>query len=328
MEIDIELLEKCAVLSDYEKDLIRRVDVNCESQSSVAAHYRKTPSTISIQHKKASAKFTEWLRNREKQKKVPSEEDFDKKIFRMFRNGKLPDEVIEKIGRSNEVLSLWQKYEKLKEDDYYRFLSILGEHGYETNENLSYPLSKLLDDILDEKEVLAAEKEDVCALLEKKGCTKDLGKEAYGSITDGVQKIADELLQTQFALVRTDREKEAAIKELKDMEQSFEYAQEKVLRLQRLEKYEHISEEERKKLEFELAAKRKLIDDLEWKVNELQTSKSRLEEDVRVLRQISAETAKNVRGAVYEYLAGLNFNEVMRLYRDALRSNLGKTIMQ
>lgn len=81
MEIDIKLLDNCPrILTDYEKDLIRRINVNHESQSSVAKHYGKTPSTISLQHKKAVGRFDEWVQNRQKQEKTACKEARDEML--------------------------------------------------------------------------------------------------------------------------------------------------------------------------------------------------------------------------------------------------------
>jgi len=107
MEIDLKQLDKCPVLTDYEKDLVRRVDANHETQARVAKSFEKTTSTICTQHKKALGKFDKWLQSTEKQDKPSADEDFDRKVFRMFHRGILPDMDIEKLGNVDRVLGLW-----------------------------------------------------------------------------------------------------------------------------------------------------------------------------------------------------------------------------
>jgi hypothetical protein len=110
------------VLSDYEKDLIRRIDTNRETQTSVAKFYKKSPATISIQHKKALEKFTSWLETRGKQEKAQPEEDFDGQVFRLFNKGLTPNKVVARLGKSERVFKLWEKFRRFMEDDYCKAL--------------------------------------------------------------------------------------------------------------------------------------------------------------------------------------------------------------
>jgi len=148
MNIDVKLFEKCPVLTDYEKDLIRRIDINHETQASVAKSYGKSPATISIQHKKALEKFNAWLKKREKEKVLP-EEDFDKQVFKMLNKGIGPAEIVAKIGRAREVAKLAELWEQLNSHDYWQTIGLLRENdmfyrGYAIEKPLLYSANKIV----------------------------------------------------------------------------------------------------------------------------------------------------------------------------------------
>lgn len=148
MNIDVKLFEKCPVLTDYEKDLIRRIDINHETQASVAKSYGKSPATISIQHKKALEKFNAWLKKREKEKVLP-EEDFDKQVFKMLNKGIGPAEIVAKIGRTREVAKLAELWEQLNSHDYWQTIGLLRENdmfyrGYAIEKPLLYSANKIV----------------------------------------------------------------------------------------------------------------------------------------------------------------------------------------
>jgi len=88
MNVDVRLLEKCPLLTDYEKGLIERIDIDHETQASVAKSDEKSPATISIQHKKTLEKFTGWIKKREESKKTLPQQDFDRQVFKMLNSAR------------------------------------------------------------------------------------------------------------------------------------------------------------------------------------------------------------------------------------------------
>jgi len=136
------------VLTDYEKDLIRRIDINHKTQTGVAKSYGKSPATISIQHKKTLEKFDSWLKKRGKEKVLP-EEDFDKQVFKMLNKGIGPAEIVAKIGRAREVAKLAELWEQLNSHDYWQTIGLLRENdmfyrGYAIEKPLLYSANKIV----------------------------------------------------------------------------------------------------------------------------------------------------------------------------------------
>jgi hypothetical protein len=127
----------------------------------------------------------------------------------------LPDGVIEKLGKTERVLDLWEKFRELKTNDYYTALSLVRDYCFEASEDPNFPLSESLNSFLTEAFDYPYVKEKVWELLEKHNCAKDRDREEYGSMADGVQRMADQLYNTQYALVQTSREKENAEDRLK-----------------------------------------------------------------------------------------------------------------
>jgi len=127
MDIDIKLLDGCPELSDYEKDLIRRIDVRHETQASVTKSYNKTPSTISIQHKKALRKFEKWLA-KQQTGATKKAEDFDAVIFKMLNRGDDPCQIIAKVGHAHKVNELSELWRQLKDDDYWATMGLLRQN--------------------------------------------------------------------------------------------------------------------------------------------------------------------------------------------------------
>jgi hypothetical protein len=208
MNINIKLLDKCPELSEYEKDLIRRVDVNHETQASVAKSLKKTPGTISTQHKTASKKFEKWLETTGKQNVGLSKDDFERVVFQRFREGKLPDAVIAEFGRADEVMSLWGKYRTLKEDDYCRAQSKIAEYGFEVKGDSNCPLCEQLDSLFEYIDYLNEEDEKVREVLEAEGVKGGKAFGGYGSISEGVQRLAEKLHRVQSALALVNKQKE------------------------------------------------------------------------------------------------------------------------
>jgi hypothetical protein len=347
MEIDVKLLDKCPEVTDYEKDLIRHIDVNHESQSSVAKHYSKTPSTISIQHRKAVARFNEWAQNRQKQEKTARKEDFDKKVFHYFLKGLSPSQTIEKLGDPERIFELWKEHRKFMEDDYLKALRKLAEYSYEPSGNSYYPLSEeltlALKDMSQWVDMLNDEDEEVRAVLEEQGIKGGLAFGGYGPTSDGVKELAGKLFQTQSDLVSMGNQKENLRQKLERTQnilsatqKTLDNAQRKVERLQRLEKYENLSEEKRESLRLEIESAQGFATDIHNKVKELHALKKKLEEEVDYLRlnkdgvldtlkQAQDNIKRDLEDSILEALGNLQLNDVMKLYRDALERKFYKT---
>ncbi len=182
---------ECPVLSAYERELLKRVYINGETQAAVAKSLKKHPSTISIQVKKALAKFDSWMQSKETRGKVSPEEDFGKKVFKLFRKGKLPDAVIADIGRADEVISLWNKYTKLREGDYYRCLSTLTEYGWEVDQDSEFPVSEMLEFLLDNHNSWWEEREQILKVVKDTGLIEWVGKPGILSSLDAVKRLAE-----------------------------------------------------------------------------------------------------------------------------------------
>jgi hypothetical protein len=191
MKINTKDLNECPVLSAYERELLRRVYVDGETQSAVAKSLKKDPSTISIQLKKAFVKFDSWMQSIAKRGKVSAEEDLGKKVFRLFRKGKLPDAVIAEIGRVDEVSSLWNKYTKLRGDDYYQCLSTLNDYDWEVDQDSKHPVSDMLEFLLSDYSSSLEERKLILKVVEDTGLIKWVGKPGILSPLDAVKRLAE-----------------------------------------------------------------------------------------------------------------------------------------
>jgi hypothetical protein len=348
MAINIKLLDKCPVLTPDQKELVKRVDINHETLSSIAKSHEKTTSTICIQHKKALQKLTSWMRDMEGNE-APAEGDFSKKVFRMFRRGKLPDAVIAEVGRADEVISLWRKYLELKEGDYYNAQRKISECGYDASGDSDYPLCEQVDFLIEEKDMLLDEEEEVREVLEKQGVKAGEAFGGYGSISDGVQRLGDKLFQTQQVLVSVNQQKEDLRERLEDMSKQLEETTNKlsntektldderlkVTRLLRLEKYENLSEEKRKSLQDEIEMARRIVSGLNKQVGELHLFKVNLEKEVDWLKQnkqgaidtlmqVKVDVKKDFEDSMLEILGNLQLNDVLELYNTALKRKIYK----
>ena len=127
MEINPKDLNECPVLSAYERELLRRVYVDGETQSAVAKSLKKDPSTISIQLKKALAKFNSWIQSKIKESKSSEEKNLDAEIFRLFNKDLPPNKIIEKVGNPERVSELWEMHRQFQEDDFCRAKIKLSE---------------------------------------------------------------------------------------------------------------------------------------------------------------------------------------------------------
>lgn len=159
MHINTILLDKCPLLSDYEKELLTRITIEEETQASVARSYGKSPSTISIQFKKASKRFNSWLAKREREK-AATEGVFDKRVFKMFNQGLPPNIVIAKLGRTDDVLNLWEKFCAIRKDDYSCAVTKITEYGLRLDENSTHPLTEQLDSLIGQNRSLLEEMDE------------------------------------------------------------------------------------------------------------------------------------------------------------------------
>lgn len=334
MNIDIKLLDKCPDLSDYEKDLIKRIDVNHETQASVARFYEKSKSTISLQHRKALKKLTAWSEKTAKQVKT-SEEDFDKQVFKLFNKGLHPNKVIEKVGNAKEVFRLWKKYREVMEDDYCLVRNKLLENGIIIDGNSEHPVAEQVESLLWEKFGLDEERTRIWNLLEQKGLTHGLEKDAYDSVHDAVNRLLDKWIQTEHALIDERKRKKAVGQELQETEKKLsgikiqlENAKGQIQRLERYRKYAYLSKERREKLETDVANARALLSHLREKIRESQNQKTELERQkteleramcdrIDGLKEVIFDLRTRARETVMGFLLEMTPNEIVRLAIEA-----------
>lgn len=114
MEIDESLLQR-APLSDYEKELVRLIDIQGLETTKVALKEGKDKSTISIQHKKALEKLQKFIRDI-KHQEIPAE--LASNIFRAFeKHMPLTRIVIKYKVQPKIVKALYKEWITLKEED-------------------------------------------------------------------------------------------------------------------------------------------------------------------------------------------------------------------
>lgn len=199
MQIDIKLLEKCPELSDYEENLIISIDVKGERQVNVAKSLGKSPSTISTQHRKALEKLNAWLKKRGKKEKVLPEEDFDKQAFQRFNQGWPPNKVIADLGKAERVFKLWEKHQKIMQDDYCAALNIL--HKWIKKEECSeypveqYPLSARVEKLRWDEFTLSLEHGSTWDLLKENALTFGL-EDGDFSVYEAVKRLVDKIDKT------------------------------------------------------------------------------------------------------------------------------------
>ncbi len=123
---------------------------------------------------------------------------------------------------------------------------------------------------------------------------------------------------------------------LSDTRKTLDDAQRKGKKLQRLEKYEYLSEEKRESLRLEIESAQRLATSLHNNVEELQALKKNLETEVDYLRQNKdgvldtlRQTKDNIKkdfeDSILEVLGNLQLNDALKLYNDALRRKVYKT---
>jgi len=114
MEINESLVEK-APLTEYEKDLIRLIDVKGIEATSVASKKGKDKSTISIQHKKAMEKLQKFMAE---MKYEEASGELASKVFTEFDNHVQLTEVVRKYKIAPKVVrALYKEWISLKEED-------------------------------------------------------------------------------------------------------------------------------------------------------------------------------------------------------------------
>ncbi len=114
MEIDESLLER-APLSEYEKELIRLIDIQGVEVTKVALQKGKDKSTISIQHNRALEKLQNFI------DKMNDKEFLGKlagKIFAKLDKGKPLTKIVTEVKEDPEIIKLlYKQWLDLKEDD-------------------------------------------------------------------------------------------------------------------------------------------------------------------------------------------------------------------
>lgn len=289
MKINIKLLEQCPELSDYQKDLIKRVDVDGESQISVARLYKKSRSTICSQIKKARKKFVGWMKKHE----LSAEVDLDKYVFGRLNRGDSPKVIIADAGHSDEIITLSEKWRKLHDDDYWAARDVLNSYS-------------LMQGFEEEKKPLA---------------------KAVESLIDWLEDVHQDLNNKESENGNLKLQLEDLNNKLSNVSNELDEAEAEIERLSRLKKYEELSEEERQALQAKIDSLKSEISDLEWKIVELEMFKTRLEREVHTLNHVKADVERDIKDNVLEHLASLQLNDVLKLYNAAVMAKIQKTIM-
>jgi len=289
MGIDVKLLDKCAVLTDYEKELVRRIDVKGEIQASVARFYKKTPSTICLQHKQALNKFLEW----EKKQESPPEANLDKHVFERLNRGDSPWVIIADVGHGDEVIDLSEKWRELHKDDYWSAWNLLRSYGLASGfEEEEKPLTNAVE------------------------ATVDWLNEAYDDLRERQREIRD--LRQKL---------EDATKNSKALSSQLNAAQEEIVWLERFKKYEGLSDEMKQALQGEVDLLRSIVRDLKSKIEDLKIEKNSLEMNVGSFKRIETEVKTDIQNAVLQYMGSLQLSDVLRIYNVALRSRIPQAVV-
>lgn len=290
MGIDIKELDKCPVLTDYEKDLIRRIDVNHETQASVAKHYGKSPSTINIQFKKAVKKYLEWKEKSE----VPHPANLDKYVFGRLNHRDPPWMIIADIGQADKVIDLSEKWRRLHAGDYWTAMNHLKNNGilYEVDEQEEKPLTKAV----------------IIAL--------DMRAEAQCKLED-----AEEEKKTHVREIRQIK------KQLRFLSNELDAARSEITGLERLKQYEELSEEKRQALQLQIDLLKRIIRELAAKVEELQRRKTILERELNTIEQVKADVERDIQGSILEYIGNLSLSDVLKLYNKAVVLRIHKQVI-
>jgi len=310
MNIDVKLLEKCPVLTDYEKDLIRRIDIDHETQTKVAKSYGKSPATISIQRKRSLGKFNVWLNEREKGKRPLSEEDFDKQVFRLFNKGWPPNKVVAKVGRAERVFKLWEKYRRLMEDDYLKALIRAAEYGLEASVNSSYPLMQHVDYLIAENCVLCEERDQIWSLVKEKGLTYGIDEEATDSAYEAVKRLVERETALKSKFKKSQENVKALKQESIEKDRKIGVLTSEVEKLSRLGKYEGLTDEQ-------IQVRRKTLQILDKTIDRQSGRLSNLNLQVDTAKCVIFDLHTKTRETIKKHLAEMSVEEMWKFIIDA-----------
>lgn len=120
----------------------------------------------------------------------------------MFNKGLPPNNVIEKLGKAERVLKLWQQFRRLMEDDYHKALNKITEYGLEARKDYKNPLSEPVDYLIGENYVLSDEKRLIWKLLKEKGFAHGFEEDEYYSAYETVKRLLENWLQKEYTLFK------------------------------------------------------------------------------------------------------------------------------
>jgi len=321
MNLDIKLLHKCPELTDYEKDLIRRIDINNETQASVAKHYGKTPSTVSLQHKKALEKFNAWIQNRSKREGDLVERDLDKKVFRLFNQGLPPSKVVEKLGRADYVFRLWREYCKLMQDDWSAALQILDNYGIEGREDSERPVAERVESLCKENFGLSLEKAFIWDLVEKAGFTKGLDKNEDGSASEAVKRLSEYYQAALRVIGQRDETIESLNLASSRKDRQIEALTIENAKLSHLRKYETLTDEE-------IEQRKQTIQQLDNSIDEKRSQRDLARLDADAMQKICDGLRSKPRETLLYILGQLSMEDGLDLLNEAQWSKLPPNLKQ
>jgi len=131
-EIDFNLLDS-SPLNEYEKNLIKQIDIDGLALKEVAADLKKDDSTVSLQHKKVVEKYSAWYSKMdEKMKADLASGEEAATVFKMLEKGtKLPKIVIKTGIQPDKVKKYYEQWLELKRVDlnpnFKRSLEVIDE---------------------------------------------------------------------------------------------------------------------------------------------------------------------------------------------------------
>jgi len=178
-------IEECPVLSDDEKILLIKIDVEGKKVTEVAKSMKRAKSTVSERHSKARRKFDEYM-------KESADQDFVKLVWSKFNSGVHPNLIVAETGRPEVVKRLSEMWKGFEEDSYWKTIKVLEDYGAieapsTDTEGLMLRGVKKLTDILDQAEI---EKGDAVKKLRQY-------KEQYETSEELTVRIA--LLQDEYS---------------------------------------------------------------------------------------------------------------------------------
>jgi len=283
MEINIKLLEQCPELSDYQKDLIKRVDVDGESQISVARLYKKSRSTICSQIKKARKKLVGWMKKHES----PAEANLDKYVFGRLNRGDSPKVIIADAGHSDEIIKLSEKWRKLHDDDYWAAWNVLNSYslmqGFEEEEK---PLAKAVESLIDWLE------------------------DGHQDLNEKTSENENLKLQLEDLNNKRLQQLENLNSKLSNVSNELDEAEAEIERLSRLRKYEGLTDEQ-------IQVRRKTLHMLDTAIDKQSGRLSNLNLQVDTAKCVIFDLHTKTRETIKEYLAGMSVEEMWKFIIDA-----------